>query len=1274
MSELVHGQDSGPIPEKTKRLVAFNSGGKCYYPNCGKHLTLDNTNTGECAHIIPRKVGQTREDWTTPLEDRRKPENLIYLCDDHHKVVDNKDNEVNYPTSLLKRWKADHETLIATFNPSSSPIPSSTINQFQKTIQVLGEQLSREAAISTHLLSRLLENCETLLKRRYLDKADILISQAEVLLSDSNDKELCYKLKTLKAQILWKQNRIPESKKAYLELLQDRDDIDVLIDYIEICRTAPEPGDQATAYEAQLRKHDSDHPRIRLLELFKKYRTNEHVDVPFEINKKSNDSYINAQLELVQALLADRNDDRDARDKFIDRWEDLLPSSPRPNFFRIIFSCNDFFKVRTTTSAEVSSQLEELQKHEQLIHSENKDPLSDHDHVSLLLEKLKLYYALNHFSAASLDEFQQIRDELIGKTLQGYFDKHSDRVLIDLLSRVFLSEEQWGSVINFMALSNVVPSDELLELIFTQAVRLELAGDKIGEKFLFPNGSNFIEGIASLEQGDVEQLIKLFDDRDDKFKIILIQSIADREMRLALLRGFSMSKDGDIERAFFITEALSYTGQTNEALTVVRALDLDQLNPEFLSLINTISHRNDEHQLTIETGKRLLRFDFPVEHEGQLHGVLAVAYRASGDDGNAYNHSKEALQHSEAIGDQNTKGMIGICCDALGAMGKNDEAAKLPDVHFGQIKNDPEIGVYFADLLLRSNRQDKTTAAMRCLKEAFRQSYPDQERLYLGAFMALNELSSLGAISSENKPVVDDGLFIQIHGLEDAWFYVGKEADSFDAIALEASDTRHQAVIQKSLGDRIDWPADRYASSATSKTVNRIVDASTYFCIRAHEAMHKMAESGQQGIWAVGVLKEDGSVDIDNLVRFHEEQFRSHKKFFDGYCEGRIPFSMLCTSEGSLQRALSRIHSEKRGFVRCNDGTNQSIQQHYEIAQQVVSGQPFFIDSLTALMFCEAGLLGPLAERFDGLHIATSVIKSLRDIAAELQPSASGRGRMGMVGGRVRVTESDQEKEQEFRGKLIAAADLLDQLPNKILGRTYKKSENPADSKSLCDIFPNWMNDTINLADENACVIVSDDFNALHIYKHDNGHIPAYTNSFSLVRVMFDSDYISQKRYLEYFSLLSSYRYHLLPLSGIELEAAVLHETNMGIVTFSPKNIGYFTLSLTLSAEYGVNDDVAARLLIDFFLRIILRDDVTEGMAEDVFSQTIVGAFADRETKIWGRVIVNVCKKQLERNLVATGLAYKKLSLLERQLARYAREFNPIIQNVPSLLKIGKYC
>ncbi len=86
----------------TKIILAFRSGGVCAFPECGKHLTYDakegeDTYVAEAAHIRGEEPGAARYDPSMSDAERDNVRNLIYLCTDHHTIIDKV--EADWPTS-----------------------------------------------------------------------------------------------------------------------------------------------------------------------------------------------------------------------------------------------------------------------------------------------------------------------------------------------------------------------------------------------------------------------------------------------------------------------------------------------------------------------------------------------------------------------------------------------------------------------------------------------------------------------------------------------------------------------------------------------------------------------------------------------------------------------------------------------------------------------------------------------------------------------------------------------------------------------------------------------------------------------------------------------------------------------------------------------------------------------------------------------------------------------------------------------------------------------
>ena len=105
------GKQSGPTePSRptVKRLYAL-TGNRCAFPSCPTRLVDKATGSvvGEVCHIKGEKPTAPRYDAAQTDLERHGFDNLIVLCNVHHKVVD--DNHQDYPDERLLKMKTDHE-------------------------------------------------------------------------------------------------------------------------------------------------------------------------------------------------------------------------------------------------------------------------------------------------------------------------------------------------------------------------------------------------------------------------------------------------------------------------------------------------------------------------------------------------------------------------------------------------------------------------------------------------------------------------------------------------------------------------------------------------------------------------------------------------------------------------------------------------------------------------------------------------------------------------------------------------------------------------------------------------------------------------------------------------------------------------------------------------------------------------------------------------------------------------------------------------------------
>ncbi len=107
-----------PTDRDVKRLFAA-SGNLCAFPRCPHHIAVGTALIGEICHIRGRRPNSPRYDPTQTDHERHAYENLILLCANHHKVID--DDEISYSVARLEQIKANHEARQLNLSPGDQP-------------------------------------------------------------------------------------------------------------------------------------------------------------------------------------------------------------------------------------------------------------------------------------------------------------------------------------------------------------------------------------------------------------------------------------------------------------------------------------------------------------------------------------------------------------------------------------------------------------------------------------------------------------------------------------------------------------------------------------------------------------------------------------------------------------------------------------------------------------------------------------------------------------------------------------------------------------------------------------------------------------------------------------------------------------------------------------------------------------------------------------------------------------------------------------------------
>lgn len=153
--------------EQTKKKLYAVSLNRCYNPDCTNKVIAKDSNISEIAHIRGLEPGSARYEADMTDDKRNSYQNLILLCGNCHKIVD--DQPDKYTAELLKSWKTKREAEACAEKVSEEPsllakavlkisrdcINSSTGTGMAKTPFVISEKIEyNHLVINKEIISK----------------------------------------------------------------------------------------------------------------------------------------------------------------------------------------------------------------------------------------------------------------------------------------------------------------------------------------------------------------------------------------------------------------------------------------------------------------------------------------------------------------------------------------------------------------------------------------------------------------------------------------------------------------------------------------------------------------------------------------------------------------------------------------------------------------------------------------------------------------------------------------------------------------------------------------------------------------------------------------------------------------------------------------------------------------------------------------------------------------------------------------------------------------
>lgn len=121
----------GASPGQKERILVWGrAAGRCQYQGCGKRLDGDlvtgdlSKNNAYMAHIIASDPGGVRGDPVLSHQLSNDPENLMLMCDPHHREIDDPAKIALYTVEALREMKRAHEERVERLLANPNAIPA----------------------------------------------------------------------------------------------------------------------------------------------------------------------------------------------------------------------------------------------------------------------------------------------------------------------------------------------------------------------------------------------------------------------------------------------------------------------------------------------------------------------------------------------------------------------------------------------------------------------------------------------------------------------------------------------------------------------------------------------------------------------------------------------------------------------------------------------------------------------------------------------------------------------------------------------------------------------------------------------------------------------------------------------------------------------------------------------------------------------------------------------------------------------------------------------
>lgn len=1099
----------------------------------------------------------------------------------------------------------DIQKIVQSFNHDQLALLDFDIDQ-TNTLKILNQQLIE---INNEL------------DKGHADFAIKLLNNIRSIVSTQENEPLILEFEIIEAKALQRQDKVSEAKEKFLDIYQ-RNPLDVRapLYLAEIHLLFGEIKENEELLQ-EVKTIDESHWLYKLELLVRKSFLNETISYS-EINTKHfpKDFKIKSDFyRLYGNLLRISNDKLNAR-SYINKAIHLYPDKFLNHYTKIAMDVNDFTLEKNIAKRIKFGNkiLDEINLIKEKFGASAE--INNRNKVLLNYKQAVIFAYLDRFN-----DFNEIFKETLTLIFTCSFDITIDNILTDLLLHASIHKDNFTKLINYIESSKFQPSTNLGKRMFILFLMHENINTKGKEFFIAKNLNDFLELINDLDAKCYNNFIYKFKN-DYGFMIMVFNLIKDNELRKSIFNELPNNEFINKDKLNLLIEFDN--GNFEKSFKLLKKIDLNNINYTEGNIFIDVAMKMQAWDYVILIGKRIFEYEKTPEELLKLKLTLFIANLNLERLKETVILGEEILNNSEHLKLLSYINKNFVLQNTLISLLKrnshedNLKAEHILEFHKNILQCFNSNSKIASEIYIRNNKPQKALESiifgLSCLNTP---SCEDYASLYININILLNVLK----IELINDNIINDDQFIKFKG-EDQWHYIGNKKP-LDAQSVKNSKLKY--FIGKKTSDVIDLSND-FSSQKIEKEIEYIYSIDKYIIWKICYHFYDLSNKGisDNSISIELPEREDGKIDYKYLKAFMKLNHDKGLKFFELYCNQTLPFGSLVLNEGDIPNAIGRIISQKRGYINMSDGTQLEFQSQKDTALDILTNKAmFYLDGTSAWLLAETGILNKIVSYIPNMKVPQSVVNMLFNLRERVSNSPKESGKIIYFEGNIGYLDNNQEY-------LIIAQDRISQLITTIESNCENISFISTASKDTVfseNKFPGYLADATILAQKENIPVLTEDFRYLQLNELETKKKrPQYFSLFALMRVLLEKNQISLPEYLDFFSLLAQYRFKFLHLFFDDLEKAILLDcanNNPNIDNFKKLH-----LNLTLSKDFGVDQNNSFRLICHFMFNIIYNDLISTDICKNAFIE-ITSHYKDEIERIKiQKTILDVLQKFLILN------------------------------------------